>query len=69
MTPSSIIWVNQCWNSDWISQEILERRRRVREGAVLPWCKKGTTCGLTCETMKWFTLNISEIRAMGRSLE
>lgn len=30
--------------------------------------KKGVTCGLTCDTMKWLTLNISARRAIGRSL-
>ena len=30
--------------------------------------RKGTTCGLTCDTMKWLTLNISASRVMGISL-
>ena len=29
---------------------------------------KGTTCGLTCDTMKWLTLNISASLVIGMSL-
>ena len=32
------------------------------------FARKGTTCGFTCETIKWFTLNISANRVIGRSL-
>lgn len=52
------------WELSRNTEGALERLKRL--GAEED--RKGTTYGFTCETMKWFTLNISARLAIGRSL-
>jgi hypothetical protein len=47
--------------------EVTRGTMKVKREGKVGWMKV-KQCGVTCETMKWLTLNISDIFCIGKSL-